>query len=62
MLGPLRSVRVAEWLSLPTSGHEVLGSNPAGDEIQLMIARRFIARGLFIITLWSSRYFLNDFS
>ena len=31
---------MAEWLALPTSGHEVPGSNPAGGGIQLMTVRR----------------------
>ena len=38
-----RSARVAVWLALPTSHHEVLSSNPAGGEIQLMTAFRYWA-------------------
>ena len=30
------SVRVAEWLALPTSDHEIQGSNHAGGGIQLV--------------------------
>ena len=44
------SVRVADWLALPTSDHEVQGSNPAGGGFQLITARRFIAQEPFIIT------------
>ena len=39
-----RSVRVAERLALPTSGHGVAGSNPAGGEILPEPKRRFIAQ------------------
>ena len=40
-----RSVRVIERLALLASDHELMGSNPDGDEIhgQLMAVRRFIA-------------------
>ena len=41
------SVRVAQWLELPTWDHEVFSSNPARGIIQLMTARRFIAYSLF---------------
>ena len=40
----IRSVRVAERLALPTSGHGVAGSNPAGGEILPEPKRRFIAQ------------------
>ena len=40
------SVRVAERLALPTSGHGVAGSNPAGGEILPVPKRRFIAQSL----------------
>ena len=40
------SVRVAEWLALPTSDHGVAGSNPAGGEILPELKRRFIAQSL----------------
>ena len=36
---PRRSVQVAEWLALLMLDHEVVGSNPAGGEIQLMTSR-----------------------
>ena len=39
-----RSVRVAERLALPTSGHGVAGSNPAGGEILPEPKRRFVAQ------------------
>ena len=39
-------LRVAEQLVLPTSGHGVAGSNPAGGEILLEPKRRFIAQSL----------------
>ena len=42
----LRSVHVAEWLTLPTSVHGVAGSNPAGGEILPEPKRRFIAQSL----------------
>ena len=41
-----RSVRVAEWLALPTSDHGVAGSNPAGGEILSEPKRRFTAQSL----------------
>ena len=41
-----RSVRVAEWLALPTSNHGVAGSNPAGGEILPEPKRHFIAQSL----------------
>ena len=34
----------AEWLVLPTSDHEVQGSNPAWGEIHLMTVLRFLHR------------------
>ena len=37
---------VAERLALPTSDHEVAGSNPAGGEILPEPKRRFIAQSL----------------
>ena len=40
----IRIVRVAERLALPTSGHGVAGSNPAGGEILPEPKRRFIAQ------------------
>ena len=40
----VRSIRVAERLALPTSGHGVAGSNPAGGEILPEPKRRFIAQ------------------
>ena len=43
---PIRSVRVAERLALPTSVHGVAGSNPAGTEILPEPKRRFIAQSL----------------
>ena len=43
---PARSVRVAEWLALPTSDHGVVGSNPAAGEILPEPKRRFIAQSL----------------
>ena len=43
---PCRSVRVAEWLALPTSVHGVAGSNPAGGEILPEPKWRFIAQSL----------------
>ena len=43
---PIRSVRVAERLALPTSVHGVAGSNPAGGESLPEPKRRFIAQSL----------------
>ena len=40
------SVRVAEWLALPTSVHGVAGSNPTVGEILPEPKRRFIAQSL----------------
>ena len=40
------SVRVAKWLALPTSDHEVAGSNPAGGEILPEPKWHFIAQSL----------------
>ena len=37
---------MAEWLAVPTSDQEDLGSNPAGGGIQLMTVRHFIALSL----------------
>ena len=45
---------VAKWLALLTSDHEIPGSNPADDRIQLMTVWSFI------ITLSLSRYDLNN--
>ena len=39
-------VRVAEWLALPTSDHEVAGSNPAVGKILPEPKRHFIAQSL----------------
>ena len=44
------SVRVAEWLELPTFDQEVPGSDPAGGRINLMIVRRFIAQSLSLLS------------
>ena len=38
------SVRMVEWFALRPD-HEIPGSSPAGDEIQLMTVRRLIAQG-----------------
>ena len=40
----MTDVRVAEWLALPSSDHEVLGLNPPGGGIQVMIVQHFIAQ------------------
>ena len=37
---------MAEWLALPISDNEVLGSNPAGGGIQLITVRRIVAQNL----------------
>ena len=49
------SLTGAERLALPTSDHEVAGSNPAGGEILPEPKRRFIAQSLSWFTLPSSR-------
>ena len=54
-----QKVRATEWLALPTSDHEVLGSNPAGGVILLMTVRRVIAQS-FIITPLKSQHVLNN--
>ena len=42
----IRSVRLAEWVALPTSDHWVAGSNPTGGEILPELKRHFIAQSL----------------
>ena len=48
-LGP-GSISLAEWLALLTLGHRVPGSNLAGDRIQLISVRHFIAQSFIIIS------------
>ena len=38
----IRNIQVDEWLVLPTSDHEVRGSNPATDGIQLRTVRALL--------------------
>ena len=46
---------MAEYLALPNSENEVLGSNPIGTRIQLMTVKHLIAQGLSL----SPSYFLD---
>ena len=48
-LGP-GSISLAEWLALPTLGHKIPDLNLAGDRIQLMSVRHFIAQSFIIIS------------
>ena len=53
------SVQVAEWFALPTSEHKVPGLHPARSGTQL-VSKKLHCTKLFIITLPSSQYDLNN--